>query len=599
MIVDHLPRQVAREPSKLSSTYSFQSDEYGDELALGREASNFCLDAEQVALEQEAEANRVGDVLGLPPGTAALLLRAHQWRADELIVSYLADPFKARQRAGLPGSSRVHAMDGEEDCDGIGVAAAQLSGPFECSICLGTHLADKAFAPRCGHRFCTGCWAAHARARISDGKGEVRCMEPGCAELIEPAAVSALVGAHDSARYVQLARERFVGEHPYLRWCPAPDCGRAIRVGSLGARDVQCSSCRHRFCFGCTQEAHAPLTCAQHAEWSHAVRAMGGTAQWLLENARGCPGCGVPVERSGGCHRMACPRCAHEFCWLCLGAWQTHDDCAPLLAPAAPARARSPAAVAPLVAPADGALLVSGAQPGAAEPRTRAPPTAEASVGADEHRTHCVLLFQYHAHAEALIAGLREPAAIPELPSGCERDTAAPTARRAAGTQGGRPRRAASMQGDGPLAARLDDAADALRACRAALKASCAFCYFLHRGPRLSLHEHLRAELESTVGELTALLARADEQDVSALAARTAQAVAQMHRLRDAMDDEHSGTHLLAPGLADKEEPPGVQSMRADVHGAILAPCTAPGESRFGERAATLPSSATAIAPSS
>jgi ariadne-1 len=45
----------------------------------------------------------------------------------------------------------------------------------------------------------------------------------------------------------------------------------------------------------------------------------------VLANAKHCPKCRRPIEKSTGCSHMRCPSpCGHEFCWICLGNWHEH-----------------------------------------------------------------------------------------------------------------------------------------------------------------------------------------------------------------------------------------------------------------------------------
>jgi ariadne-1 len=49
------------------------------------------------------------------------------------------------------------------------------------------------------------------------------------------------------------------------------------------------------------------------------------TTNWVLANAKHCPKCRRPIEKSSGCNHMTCSSpCHHEFCWLCLGDWRPH-----------------------------------------------------------------------------------------------------------------------------------------------------------------------------------------------------------------------------------------------------------------------------------
>merc|ERR1719253_1215594 len=85
---------------------------------------------------------------------------------------------------------------------------------------------------------------------------------------------------------------------------------------SPAAVDVDCS-CGHRFCFGCCEEAHQPVTCQTVRKWIEKNRNEAENMTWILANTKPCPKCKHPIEKNQGCMHMVC-RCGHQFCWLCL-----------------------------------------------------------------------------------------------------------------------------------------------------------------------------------------------------------------------------------------------------------------------------------------
>lgn len=44
------------------------------------------------------------------------------------------------------------------------------------------------------------------------------------------------------------------------------------------------------------------------------------------KNTRACPHCMVVIEKNGGCRHMTCTHCRHQFCWICMRPWETHDS---------------------------------------------------------------------------------------------------------------------------------------------------------------------------------------------------------------------------------------------------------------------------------
>lgn len=50
------------------------------------------------------------------------------------------------------------------------------------------------------------------------------------------------------------------------------------------------------------------------------------TSNWLQAHTKPCPKCSSVIEKNGGCNHMVCRKCKHEFCWICLGAWEPHGS---------------------------------------------------------------------------------------------------------------------------------------------------------------------------------------------------------------------------------------------------------------------------------
>lgn len=47
-----------------------------------------------------------------------------------------------------------------------------------------------------------------------------------------------------------------------------------------------------------------------------------------MVNTKMCPNkkCERPIEKSSGCNHMNCRSCGHDFCWMCLGPWKSHNQ---------------------------------------------------------------------------------------------------------------------------------------------------------------------------------------------------------------------------------------------------------------------------------
>jgi len=130
------------------------------------------------------------------------------------------------------------------------------------------------------------------------------------------------------------------------------------------ALDACCLACHKApWCWTCgSQDAHAPCPCKEWEEWAQQVRehviaaqkALGedasssdattdgggggfesigggdardlGNLLWLAANTKKCPQCKAFIEKDDGCNHMACKRCRHDFCWICMQPWREHSN---------------------------------------------------------------------------------------------------------------------------------------------------------------------------------------------------------------------------------------------------------------------------------
>jgi hypothetical protein len=59
-------------------------------------------------------------------------------------------------------------------------------------------------------------------------------------------------------KYHYLVAKAFVRDNRCVKWCPAPGCQFALKLGYQAARNVTCR-CGHTFCFACSQAKHNPI----------------------------------------------------------------------------------------------------------------------------------------------------------------------------------------------------------------------------------------------------------------------------------------------------------------------------------------------------
>ncbi|XP_065175109.1 E3 ubiquitin-protein ligase ARIH1-like [Sycon ciliatum] len=209
------------------------------------------------------------------------------------------------------------------------VIAPKVTRPCSsCDICLLDVPPSEMSCLPCGHTFCNSCWRQYLTTMIMElGVGQrISCAGHGCEVLMDEFTVSnLLVSSAVKQKYNFLMSKNFVEANRLMQWCPAPGCTYAIRCSERDARRVRCK-CGRVFCFRCTQPAHEPVRCDYLAKWLKKCADDSETSHWIHANTKECPKCKATIEKNGGCNHMVCRNqaCKAEFCWVCLGAWQPH-----------------------------------------------------------------------------------------------------------------------------------------------------------------------------------------------------------------------------------------------------------------------------------
>jgi len=317
-------------------------------------------------------------------------------------------------------------------------------------------------------------------------------MQPQCPALVEPAFVQALVEAPVFAKFVRFAQRQFVDENPYIKFCPAEKCTKAIKVGTLGKSSVACA-CGFVFCFRCAREVHWPMTCAQLDRWEEKNKSDSETARWIKAHTKKCPKCLWPIEKDGGCNHMTCRRkeCGHQFCWLCMQPWSNHTSC------------NAP---------------------------TTDPALADAKAELERY-LHYYERYANHAQSQQLEGKLRQQAAdkVAQLVEGTDAEGKALPE----GEGGG-----AGASGLTVLELQyIGDAAEALISCRRVLKNTYPVAYFMAAGPEKNLLEFLQANLETVTEELSGMLEADGVPERVAVLSKAADARQRLQHLAEGVED--------------------------------------------------------------
>ncbi|KAF9612153.1 hypothetical protein IFM89_038341 [Coptis chinensis] len=290
---------------------SEEEEDYGNNEDCGQNHTALCeADIRQL---QEQDVTELSSVLNITKTSATILLCQYNWDVDTVNNDWFADEEKVRKKVGLMEKPVVYY--------------SPAGKKVNCRICFDDFLRRDMVSVACGHLFCKLCWKGYITTSINDGPGclTMRCPEIKCVAAVGEELVNKLVSDEEQRKYLRFLLRSYVEVKKRIKWCPAPDCDNAVEfVG--GSYDVSCN-CKHNFCWNCLEEMHRPVECDTVATWILKNSAESENVTWILANSKPCPKCRRPIQKNDGCMHMTCtPPCKNEFCWLCLGSWESHGE---------------------------------------------------------------------------------------------------------------------------------------------------------------------------------------------------------------------------------------------------------------------------------
>lgn len=105
-------------------------------------------------------------------------------------------------------------------------------------------------------------------------------------------------------RLIERRIRAFLRNQEGWHWCPQCDWG------GFGLDDdvaIRCSSCHYVFCPSCKNN-HVGQKCID-------IRDCVTNQNWKNKYAKPCPGCGIAIEKDGGCPGVVCLNCHELFDW--------------------------------------------------------------------------------------------------------------------------------------------------------------------------------------------------------------------------------------------------------------------------------------------
>lgn len=181
----------------------------------------------------------------------------------------------------------------------------------ECMICVESKPVYRNFPDftTCSHEpdVCSSCVAEQTVTILQSSRWQgwsaCRCLQCDIfipTEELQAALPRALVKEMKEmmGRAVDSAQESW-------RWCLAAGCGHGSLHDSKKEM-IRCKKCDYKMCFKHQVPWHVGYTCQEY-DMSHPQAAITKTSEELISKmSKPCPGCGIAVQKAGGCNFMAC-----------------------------------------------------------------------------------------------------------------------------------------------------------------------------------------------------------------------------------------------------------------------------------------------------
>lgn len=291
------------------------------------EGSYRIVDCSDIQDQIDQTLEEMAELLDLDHDQVLALLVDFRWGKERLIEQYYEDSERVMIKAGLmlsPKDSSGEAKKDEskrEEEKGDG----QEGRMVDCPICYCPIESGNGCTLDCSHLFCNGCYGQYVNKKVEDGPECIVMTCPGhkCPLKVPRQIILRVCTPQNCRKYDEYMVNTFVDTSTSFRFCPAPDCGKVAWGSSVTS--VNCA-CGFTFCFRCGEEVHDPATCEHLQKWITKCNSESETANWILANTKKCPKCKSRIEKNQGCNHMTCKVCKHDFCWMCLSDWSSHNS---------------------------------------------------------------------------------------------------------------------------------------------------------------------------------------------------------------------------------------------------------------------------------
>ena len=253
-----------------------------------------------------------------------------------------ANPFAAAFKPIDPIQRPVKPPRHPRQNSAAGSVIQGLRDQIECNVCTETkhssYFPAGKITEKCRHTVdvCTECLTEWIDVQSHDKIwNEIDC--PSCGSRLAPEDINKYGSRDVKNRYPacpRCKRRNLLTLHRYNEYClkallasgehyqlcrhPGCEYGAQISHGDTTSW-LLCSVCEGRTCISCDTVWHSGLSCEEDRRRRKRLEKDDrASEQRITKQAKMCPKCKVPGEKDSGCDHMRCPKCNHEYCWICL-----------------------------------------------------------------------------------------------------------------------------------------------------------------------------------------------------------------------------------------------------------------------------------------
>jgi len=199
----------------------------------------------------------------------------------------------------------------------------------ECQICACNINRWDFKQNHCGHAWCKRCLSTWLAPQVPSFRVRkeinIQCLDPDCDATLNHACLSGLLPELDLLARQLRFRQHLMQNNEYEKVeCPQNSC---VGLGYRGQEKIQCFICGHQW----DDPDFIPPT--WFAKMCNFISGMctyfftpkSKRLEWHMntDKIQQCPGCGVLVEKNGGCLHMTCGMCRYEWNWATGAKWKS------------------------------------------------------------------------------------------------------------------------------------------------------------------------------------------------------------------------------------------------------------------------------------